>query len=179
MTGKLKSWKEFSLDLDINIYLLPRKISYYFRCITGESVSRKFSINFYFYLTFFFPFQYIILRLTGHIKLTSVLWFDIISTVDISSKFTQKQQQSTSRKRPSSINMKKLNIFHPKKRPNSQELPTAPTDTLGRIVNAKEEAQRSWEQEQVEFANRRREHEIKMIEMEQVINMMKIFSIKK
>ena len=43
------------------------------------------------------------------------------------------------RKRPSSINMKKLNIFHPKKRPNSQELPTAPTDTLGRIVNAKEE----------------------------------------
>jgi len=63
--------------------------------------------------------------------------------------------------------MKKLNIFHPKKRPNSQELPTAPTDTLGRIVNAKEEAQRSWEQEQVEFANRRREHEIKMIEMEQ------------
>merc|ERR1712018_478184 len=51
------------------------------------------------------------------------------------------------------------------KRPNSQELPTAPTDTLGRIVNAKEEAQRSWEQEQVEFANRRREHEIKMIEM--------------
>ena len=35
--------------------------------------------------------------------------------------------------------MKKLNIFHPKKRPNSQELPTAPTDTLGRIVNAKEE----------------------------------------
>ena len=45
------------------------------------------------------------------------------------------------RNRPSSINMKKLNIFHPKKRPNSQELqsPTAPTDTLGRIVNAKEE----------------------------------------
>ena len=29
------------------------------------------------------------------------------------------------------------------------------------------QAQRSWEQEQVEFANRRREHEIKMIEMEQ------------
>ena len=61
--------------------------------------------------------------------------------------------------------MKKLNIFQPKKRPNSQEEQS--TDSLGRIVNAKEEAQRSWEQEQVEFANRRREHEIKMIELEQ------------
>ena len=40
--------------------------------------------------------------------------------------------------------MKKLNIFHPKKRPNSQELPTAPTDTLGRIVNAKEEVWNIW-----------------------------------
>ena len=45
------------------------------------------------------------------------------------------------------------------------------------------QAQRSWEQEQVEFANRRREHEIKMIEMEQVIkdekySQLKIWALK-
>lgn len=70
--------------------------------------------------------------------------------------------------------MKKLNIFTQMKRTSRGDLsgqispnPSAPTDTLGRIVNAKEEAQRKWVEEQEEFARRRKEHEIKMIEMEQ------------
>jgi len=67
--------------------------------------------------------------------------------------------------------MKKLNIFSSKRTSlNSQNgdgSPSAPTNTLGRIVNAKEVAQKKWQTEQEEFQKRRREHELKMIEMEQ------------
>jgi len=51
--------------------------------------------------------------------------------------------------------------------PGEPGSPSAPTDTLHRIVNAKEEAQRRWEEEQEEFRKRQRDHEIKMIEIEQ------------
>lgn len=54
--------------------------------------------------------------------------------------------------------------------PHSPTSPSAPTDTLNRIVTAKEEAKRKWEGAQEEFRVRQREHEIKMIEMEQVIH---------
>jgi len=65
--------------------------------------------------------------------------------------------------------MKKLNIFG-NKRASREELPTtpsAPTDTLNRIVNAKEEAQRKWEADEEEHKRKKRDYEISMIEMEQ------------
>jgi len=70
------------------------------------------------------------------------------------------------------FNMKKLNIFASKRSsreipsPTTASTPSAPTDTLHRIVNAKEEAQRRWIEEQEEFRRKQREHEIQMIEME-------------
>lgn len=63
--------------------------------------------------------------------------------------------------------MKKLNIFAQRKRVSEQMSPTTPTtDTLHRIVNAKEEARRRWEEEQELFDRRKREHELKMVEIE-------------
>ena len=61
------------------------------------------------------------------------------------------------------------NIFNvPKGRKSSSEgepSPSAPTDTLHRIVNAKEEAQKRWEEEQEDFKKRQRDHdqEVKLI----------------
>jgi len=62
--------------------------------------------------------------------------------------------------------MKKLNIF---KRSSREDLPapSAPTDTLHRIVNAKEEAQRKWEADEEEHKRKKRDYEIRMIEMEE------------
>jgi len=65
--------------------------------------------------------------------------------------------------------MKKLNIFASKRssREDLPATPSAPTDTLHRIVNAKEEAQRKWEADEEEHRRKKRDYEISMIEMEQ------------
>jgi len=65
--------------------------------------------------------------------------------------------------------MKKLKggLFASKRRSTEGLDASAPTDTLGRIVNAKEEAQRKWEVDEEEHRRRKRDHEISMIEMEQ------------
>lgn len=62
--------------------------------------------------------------------------------------------------------MKKLNIFKRSSREDCST-PSAPTDTLHRIVNAKEEAQRKWEADEIEHRRKKRDYEISMIEMEQ------------
>jgi len=67
--------------------------------------------------------------------------------------------------------MKKLKggLFASKRRSTEglDATPSAPTDTLNRIVIAKEEAQRKWEVDEEEHRRRKRDHEISMIEMEQ------------
>jgi len=73
--------------------------------------------------------------------------------------------------------MKKLNIFGGSKRHSGlphgtsndhlASSPSAPTDTLHRIVNAKEEARRKWEADEEEHRRKKRDYEISMIEMEQ------------
>jgi len=70
--------------------------------------------------------------------------------------------------------MKKLNFFANKRGSKGERemqsgpaSPSAPTDTLHRIVYAKEEAEKKWIEEQEEFRKRQRDHEIKMIEIEQ------------
>jgi len=69
--------------------------------------------------------------------------------------------------------MKKLNIFATKKgsreelNKSGKATPSAPTDTLHRIVNAKEEAERKWKADEEEHRMKKRNYEISMIEMEQ------------
>lgn len=68
-------------------------------------------------------------------------------------------------------NSKIKKIFNPKRSSKNNPDDHNPTNpesgrTLDRIVNAKEEARRQWEETQENFERRRREHEEKMIEME-------------